>query len=111
MGGPNTRLFASPKTRAVVLITLLHAAATVGAFVLLFGIGMGRFDTGQEATLFEWILEGFVGVVFFPLVHLAFLAPRGWFPGLWGYLPILVNSALWACALVAGWSWFRRTNS
>ncbi len=70
---------------------------------------MARFDTGQEATLFERLLEVFVDVVFFPLVHLAFLAPRGWFPGIWwGYVPILLNSALWAYVLVAGWSWFRR---
>jgi hypothetical protein len=34
----------------------------------------------------------------FPLVTLA-LYPREWFPGNWVYIPMAVNSAIWACAV------------
>jgi len=34
----------------------------------------------------------------FPLVTLA-LYPREWFPGNWVYVPMAVNSAIWACAV------------
>jgi hypothetical protein len=96
------------KTLTVGLVALLHAAVTAGAFVLWFAIGMDRADTGAEATLFERAVAVCVDVLFFPLVHLAQLAPRGWFPDLWGYVPLVLNSALWACAFVAGRSWARR---
>jgi hypothetical protein len=34
----------------------------------------------------------------FPLVTLA-LFPREWFPGNWVYVPMALNSAIWACAV------------
>ena len=95
--------------RAIILLTLLHAGVTVGAFLLLFAIGMDRFDTGLDATFLERALDLLVVVLFFPLVHFSRLAPAGSFSGLWGYVPIVLNSALWASALVYALLWFRRT--
>jgi hypothetical protein len=88
---------------AVVVATLLHAALSVVAFLLSFTRGMARFETGSAPTWAEEALRAIAEILYFPFMHLAQLAPRNWFPGLWGYVPVLFNSLFWAILLVYGW--------
>lgn len=88
------------KAIAILVLALLHAALSFGIFLFAFSRGMARFDTGSSPTVIERMLDTAVLVLYFPFMHLAQLAPKGWFPGLWGYLPLFINSSLWAVALV-----------
>lgn len=63
-------------------------------------------ETATAPTLPEALAEAAVQVLYFPFMHLAQLAP-GWFSGLWGYLPLLVNSLFWAVVLVELWFFLR----
>lgn len=63
---------------------------------------MARFDSGGDPSSSERFLEGLSAVLNFPVfaavLRLKHVAK--WLPGLWGYLPIFVNSVLWAVALL-----------
>lgn len=87
---------------AVLTLTLLHAGLSFGVFLLAFGAGMARFDHGGTPSPGERLLDGAVAVLYFPLGRLAAEFPGNPFPGLWGYLPLLLNGALWAAVLVLG---------
>jgi hypothetical protein len=93
-------LFTVRKAIAILILALLHAALSFGIFLLAFGRGMSRFDTGNSPTVLERVLDAAALVLYFPFMHLAQLAPKGWFSGLWGYFPLLINSSLWAVVLV-----------
>ena len=95
------------KTLAVLSFTLVHAGLSIAALPLAFSAGMARFDTGHVPTLIEKVLDASVLVLYFPLVHLSDLVPREWFPGLWGYLPVFLNSAFWAVLLIYAYLWLR----
>jgi hypothetical protein len=94
------------KIIAVLVFTVLHAALSFGLFLFTFSTGMARMEAAAEPTLPEKILEAAVQVLYFPFMHLARLVP-GWFSGLWGYLPLLVNSLFWAVVLVELWFFLR----
>lgn len=85
----------------VALVAVAHAALSIELFVLAFGSGMERFDSSASPSTGERLLEGLVTILHAPLVTLALpQSPAGWFPGLWGYIPFLLNSLLWAAVLV-----------
>ncbi len=88
------------KLAVILLAATTHAALSLGGFLLAFQKGMARFDAGGPTSMIEQALNIVVFVLHFPLVHLAQGAPRGWFSGLWGYVPILANSLLWSVMLV-----------
>ncbi|OOG47579.1 hypothetical protein [Polaromonas sp. A23] len=94
------------KPIAILVFTVLHAALSFGLFLFTFGRGMARMETAAAPTLPETIAEAAVQVLYFPFMHLAQLVP-GWFTGLWGYLPLLVNSLFWAVVLVELWFFLR----
>lgn len=94
------------KIIAIFVFAALHAALSFGLFLFSFGRGMTRMETAAAPTLPETIAVAAVQVLYFPFMHLAQLAP-GWFTGLWGYLPLLVNSLFWAVVLVELWSFLR----
>jgi hypothetical protein len=81
------------------LLTLLHAGLTVGASLFRFVAGMEGLETGQAPTMFEQATGALTLALQFPFVHVARSALGDWFPGLWGYAPILFNSAFWAALL------------
>lgn len=95
------------RSGAFLSLALAHASLSIYALLHAFSAGMARFDTGQAPSIFEKLTDAFVLVMFFPLVHLCQHAPKGWFSGLWGYLPILLNSALWAWVMIHAYDWLR----
>jgi hypothetical protein len=46
------------------------------------------------------LLTQLTKVLYFPILGLA-LYPRHWFPGLWIYVPIAINSMLWGLLLAS----------
>lgn len=93
---------------AIAITTLLHAALSVGVFLLSFTQGMARFETGAGSTWNGQALYATSAVLYFPFMQLAQLAPRDWFPGLLGYVPVLLNSFFWAVLLVCAWQQLHR---
>jgi len=94
------------KAIAILTLSVLHAALSFGLFLFTFGKGMTRMETAAAPTLPEKIADAAVQVLYFPFMHLAQLVP-GWFSGLWGYLPLLINSVFWAVVLVELWYFLR----
>jgi hypothetical protein len=84
--------------RLFFVLTAVHLVVTIGLLLFVFGAGMGRFDTGGEPAWFEALCGRVLSVLGFPV--LTFLDNRMGqrFPGLWGYVPFVANSALWAAA-------------
>ncbi len=68
---------------------------------------MSRFDTGAVPSWSEVVGERILSILGFPLLTL-FQRMELRFPGLWGYVPFVANSALWAAA---GLALFRLANS
>lgn len=95
------------KLLAIAVVASVHAALSLGAFLIGFGHTMARFETGAPPTLSERVIDAAILILFFPVVHLARQAPHGWFSGLWGYVPFLLNSAVWAVLVVYAWQAFR----
>ncbi len=55
-------------------------------------------STPEGAGLAVVLLLRITRLLHFPLVTLA-LYPREWFPGDWVYVPMALNSAIWACGI------------
>jgi hypothetical protein len=92
------RLSFLPSRRFLFIFVPLHAAASVALFISAFSMGMSRLDTGGPKSLLETALETSSKVLLSP-VFMAVTASarlRPLFPGLLAYLPLLVNSLVWA---------------
>jgi hypothetical protein len=92
-------------------ITVAHAALSFLLFMAAFGASMGRFDSGEAATAGERILDFVAEILlwplFAPLTHWGGRSVDAVFPGVLGYIPLLLNSLLWAFAIVLAWRWLR----
>ena len=97
------RVWWLPSGRFLVLFVLIHAASSVGAFLVCFSQGMDRFDTGAPAAAFEHLACGMAAVLLSPIATLMVRWEYAsiFFPGLLAYLPVLANSLVWAVA--TGW--------
>jgi hypothetical protein len=82
------------------LLTAAHLAATVSLLLFVFGAGMARFDTGDQPGWFEAACGQLLNLLMFPLSMLLDRSMGQRFPGLWGYVPFVGNSALWAAAVL-----------
>ncbi|PAP74792.1 hypothetical protein B1759_16570 [Rubrivirga sp. SAORIC476] len=87
-----------------------HFVLQLGVFAITFALGMGRFDTGESAGLFEKALGGVSDLLMLPLA----LPLVHWWPfGATGFplehLPFILNSLLWGVGLAYLWRWKRGT--
>jgi hypothetical protein len=84
-----------PPKRFLLFFVLLHSATSVSLSLLLFRLGMARFDTGAPQPAAEAALEYLCRTLQSPLFALVGNGdPLFW--GLIGYIPLLANSTLWA---------------
>ena len=95
------------QTRLFFVLTAAHLAVTIGLLLFVFGAGMARFDTGGEPAWFEALCGRLLNVLMFPLSMLLDRMGQR-FPGWWGYVPFVANSALWAAVALAGARVWRR---
>jgi hypothetical protein len=69
-------------------------------FLFAFSNSMQRFDTGEPATPLESAIDAAGDLFAFPIVTAARLLPPQSFPGLWGWLPFILNGLLWGSLVV-----------
>ncbi|MCA1562966.1 MAG: hypothetical protein LC804_22795 [Acidobacteria bacterium] len=91
-----------------VLVASAHLIATVGLLVYTFGAGMARFDIPAERPWIEAAAAVLLNVLAFPLLPWLSRLPALRLPGLWGYLPLVANSALWALVILVVFRMGRR---
>jgi hypothetical protein len=106
------------KLRTVFVVgglTLGHAALSFVLFMASLGSAMSRFDTGAAATAGERVLETVAEIllwpIFAPLAHWGGRNVDALFPGVLGYVPLLLNSLLWALAIALLWRRMRRVRA
>jgi hypothetical protein len=92
------RLPLLPPRKYLLFFVPLHAGLSWALFLSAFSIGMHQFDTGAPDSLLQTVVETSSNVllspVFTAVVESKRLRPL--FPGLLGYFPLLLNSAVWA---------------
>jgi len=98
---------ASPRRRTLVLFGTLAAIQTV-LFFLTFASTMHRFDTGEAATPIEQTVDVVAQLFAFPIVTATRLLPPRSFPGLWGWVPFVLNGLLWSALAVLVLEYRRR---
>jgi hypothetical protein len=86
------------RTWLFFVLTAVHLAVTIGLLLFVFGAGMARFDTGGEPAWFEALCGRLLNLLMFPVSMLLDTRMGQRFPGWWGYVPFVANSALWAAA-------------
>ena len=93
---------------AWLLIAVIHFGVSNLILPLTMALAQQGADTPEGPGLAVTLLVRATKLLHFPLITLA-LYPREWFPGNWVYLPMAVNSLIWA----AGICWlvrvFRKT--
>lgn len=92
-----------------IFITMAHFLASVAAFLWSYNLTASRFDgrlVSHTSTLLAKIL---FYVLWLPFGHaLMAISTFKFLPGLWGWLPVVLNSAFLAAAIVAGVRYRRR---
>jgi hypothetical protein len=81
-------------------IVLFHLLGTAGAMLKAFSMGMSRFDSGEPITMGEQFLMGMGKTMVFPIGTFCQTLEWGNLPGILGWIPIILNSMLWAGILV-----------
>lgn len=94
------KLFAPRDRILFALVTSLHIVASLCLLGLVFGHGMARFDTGGPSGLTERIAGWLLNVLAFPMVTALGWLPGLPLPGLWGYIPFVLNASIWGLGAV-----------
>ena len=89
----------------------MHLVATLSLLMFVFGAGMARFDSGTPSNLTEKMAGWLLNVLAFPLVSALDWLPVLRFPGLWGYIPFVLNASLWGLGVVVARRRFRTWRS
>ena len=85
------------KFAILISIALVHFALSVLVVSGAMALTGGPFMQLQSPPAFR-ILVVATRILYFPVISLS-LYSRQWFPGNWIYLPIAVNSLLWAAVI------------
>ncbi len=84
-------------------LTLIHAIISWLLFLKSLSYGMHRFDTSELPSLGEKIINVISAVllwpIFYPLARWGGRAFHNIFQGLLGYIPLIINSFIWALAI------------
>ena len=82
------------------LLASIHFVASVAVLLSAFGAGFRGFDAGEPPSFLSSFSDAALDVLWFPLLTCCEHVLGRAFPGLLGYLPIAVNSSLWAIVAV-----------
>jgi hypothetical protein len=83
-----------------ISVTGIHVASSIVLLLYVFGAGMARFDSGAAASATESVAGWAFAILSFPVLTLLERVPAVRFPGLWGYVPVVANGAIWGVAAV-----------
>ncbi len=82
----------------LVLIALGHFGTSILIVATSLSIASGPNSVPAETSLVFRILVAATRVIHFPIISLSWYS-RQWFPGNWIYVPMLVNSFIWAIGI------------
>ena len=86
------------KTAIIILIGLVHFALSIGIVWLVMTVEtVGEGEVQTPSAMFR-TLAGITKLLHFPIISLAWYS-RHWFPGNWIYIPMGLNSILWAIGI------------
>ncbi len=80
------------------LITLIHFGLSVLIVPMAMSVATAMSAEQPESTPAFQIFVVATRILHFPIISLA-LYSRRWFPGDWIYIPIFINSFLWAAGI------------
>jgi hypothetical protein len=86
------------KTAIIILIALVHFALSVGIVSLVMTVETAAEGEVQTPSAMFRTLAGITKLLHFPIISLAWYS-RHWFPGNWIYIPMGLNSILWAVGI------------
>jgi hypothetical protein len=86
------------KFATIGIIAAIHFGTSVLIMAISLSVATGMHPVPASPTLGLQILVGATRILHFPIISLS-LYSRHWFPGNWIYVPMLVNSFLWAVGL------------
>ena len=86
------------KTAIIILIALVHFALSVGIVSLVITVETAAKGEVQTPSAMFRVLAGITKLLHFPIISLAWYS-RHWFPGNWIYIPMVLNSILWASGI------------
>lgn len=86
------------KFAIIVIIALIHFGSSVVIVATSMWVATAMNPVPAEPTFGFRILVGMTRILHFPIISLS-LYSRQWFPGNWIYVPMLVNSFIWAGAI------------
>lgn len=87
-------------------LVVLHAGASVAAFLWHYTVSSSRFDGHAVSPLALALSSAAERALWFPLAKP--LLGAGRLPGLFGWLPVLLNSVLWVVLLALLMRWRRQ---
>ena len=86
------------KFAIIVLIALIHFGLSVLIVVTSMSVLTAANTVPAAPTSGVRILVAATRILHFPIVSLSWYS-RQWFPGNWIYVPIIVNSLIWAAGI------------
>jgi hypothetical protein len=81
----------------LILVALIHFAASIA--IIAISMAAAPVVKQGQATLEFQVLVVATRILHFPIISLSWYS-RQWFPGDWIYVPIALNSLMWAVVLV-----------
>ena len=90
------------KFAIIVLIALIHFGSSVLIVATSMWVATAMNPVPAEPTFGFRILVGMTRILHFPIISLS-LYSRQWFPGNWIYVPIMLNSFIWAGGIFVIW--------
>jgi uncharacterized membrane protein len=91
----------------IILIAVIHFVLSVSIIAVTASIGSTLPPGQAQPSLGLKTLVLATKILHFPIISQAFFS-RQWFPGSWIYIPMLVNSLLWAVVIFGLLYIFRR---
>ncbi|MEY4729624.1 MAG: hypothetical protein RL020_782 [Pseudomonadota bacterium] len=98
-------LLAKIKLKNLLVFTLLHFILGFAAFLWSFSVTSDVFEGLEVSTVARSASGPLIEILWFPVNVLGHWIRL---PGLWGWLPIMVNSLLWGIAITILLSWLRK---
>ena len=86
------------KFAIIGLIAVIHFGSSILIIAISISVATSMNPVPALPTLGFQILVGATRILNFPIISLS-LYSRQWFPGNWIYLPMLVNSFIWAAGI------------
>ncbi len=84
------------KFAIIILIAMIHFAACL-AIIAISMSAASALNQAQATAAFR-VLVTVTRILHFPIISLSWYS-RQWFPGDWIYVPMAINSILWAAVL------------